>query len=81
MNPEYEVIVTGQIITCLFFLGYGQTGPYAQRAGYDVIVSGVGGLITITGPEVRYDHYCFTSFFLQKYESTQYIGPFDLFLM
>lgn len=33
--------------------GYGQTGPYAQRAGYDVIVSGVGGLMTITGPEVR----------------------------
>ena len=34
--------------------GYGQTGPYAQRAGYDVIVSGVGGLMHITGPEVRY---------------------------
>ncbi|KAK7110755.1 succinate--hydroxymethylglutarate CoA-transferase-like [Littorina saxatilis] len=31
--------------------GYGQTGPYAQRAGYDVIVSGVGGLMHITGPQ------------------------------
>ncbi|XP_025096338.1 succinate--hydroxymethylglutarate CoA-transferase-like isoform X2 [Pomacea canaliculata] len=31
--------------------GYGQTGPYAKRAGYDVIVSGVGGLMHITGPK------------------------------
>ncbi|XP_076464428.1 succinyl-CoA:glutarate CoA-transferase-like isoform X2 [Babylonia areolata] len=30
--------------------GYGQMGPYAQRAGYDVIVSGVAGLMHITGP-------------------------------
>ncbi|KAK3108299.1 hypothetical protein FSP39_005177 [Pinctada imbricata] len=31
--------------------GYGQTGPYAKRAGYDVIVSGVAGLMHITGPK------------------------------
>ncbi|XP_059157720.1 succinate--hydroxymethylglutarate CoA-transferase-like isoform X2 [Physella acuta] len=30
--------------------GYGQTGAYSSRAGYDVIVSGVGGLMHITGP-------------------------------
>ncbi|KAH9513347.1 hypothetical protein Btru_034696 [Bulinus truncatus] len=30
--------------------GYGQTGEYATRAGYDVIVSGMGGLMNITGP-------------------------------
>ncbi|GFO40841.1 succinate--hydroxymethylglutarate coa-transferase-like [Plakobranchus ocellatus] len=30
--------------------GYGQTGSYASRAGYDVIVSGTGGLMHITGP-------------------------------
>ncbi|XP_013089080.2 succinate--hydroxymethylglutarate CoA-transferase-like isoform X1 [Biomphalaria glabrata] len=30
--------------------GYGQTGEYASRAGYDVIVSGLGGLMNITGP-------------------------------
>ncbi|CAG5119385.1 unnamed protein product [Candidula unifasciata] len=30
--------------------GYGQTGKYATRAGYDVIVSGIGGLMYITGP-------------------------------
>ncbi|XP_046569856.1 succinate--hydroxymethylglutarate CoA-transferase-like [Haliotis rubra] len=30
--------------------GYGQTGPYRSRAGYDAIASGVGGLMNITGP-------------------------------
>ncbi|GAB1603053.1 succinate--hydroxymethylglutarate CoA-transferase-like [Argonauta hians] len=29
--------------------GYGQTGPYALRPGYDVIVAGLGGLINATG--------------------------------
>ena len=32
--------------------GYGPGGPYDQRPGYDVMVSGVGGLMYITGPEV-----------------------------
>ena len=32
--------------------GYGQTGPDAQRAGYDVIVAGTAGLTHITGPKV-----------------------------
>lgn len=36
----------------LVAIGYGQTGPYAKRAGYDVIVSGVAGLMHITGPKV-----------------------------
>jgi crotonobetainyl-CoA:carnitine CoA-transferase CaiB-like acyl-CoA transferase len=30
--------------------GFGQTGPYAPRAGYDVLVQGMGGLMSITGP-------------------------------
>ena len=34
------------------YLGYGQTGPDAQRAGYDVIVAGTAGLTHITGPKV-----------------------------
>ena len=29
--------------------GFGQTGPYAQRAGYDFVVQGMGGLMSITG--------------------------------
>ena len=29
--------------------GYGRSGPYKDRAGYDVIVSAIGGLMGITG--------------------------------
>ena len=37
--------------------GFGQTGPYAQRGAYDMIIQGMGGIISITGepegPPVR----------------------------
>ncbi|MDX2238232.1 MAG: CaiB/BaiF CoA-transferase family protein [Hyphomonadaceae bacterium] len=29
--------------------GFGQTGPYAQRAGYDYLIQAMGGLMSITG--------------------------------
>ena len=29
--------------------GFGQTGPYASRAGYDVLIQAMGGLMSITG--------------------------------
>ncbi len=29
--------------------GFGQTGPYSQRAGYDFLVQAMGGLMSITG--------------------------------
>ncbi|PLZ00342.1 CoA transferase [Burkholderia sp. WAC0059] len=29
--------------------GFGQTGPYASRAGYDFIVQGMGGFMSLTG--------------------------------
>jgi formyl-CoA transferase len=29
--------------------GFGQDGPYASRAGYDYIIQGMGGLMSITG--------------------------------
>ncbi|WP_427914392.1 CaiB/BaiF CoA transferase family protein [Ramlibacter sp. MMS24-I3-19] len=29
--------------------GFGQTGPYRERAGYDYAVQGIGGLMSITG--------------------------------
>ena len=29
--------------------GYGQTGPYRERAGYDYAIQGQGGLMSITG--------------------------------
>ena len=29
--------------------GFGQTGPYAPRAGYDFLIQGLGGLMSLTG--------------------------------
>ncbi|WP_298809456.1 CaiB/BaiF CoA-transferase family protein [uncultured Sphingomonas sp.] len=29
--------------------GFGQTGPYAHRAGYDFIIQGMGGIMSLTG--------------------------------
>src|SRR3954447_16843881 len=29
--------------------GFGQSGPYAPRAGYDFIIQGMGGLMSVTG--------------------------------
>jgi len=30
--------------------GFGQSGPYRERAGYDYAVQGLGGLMSVTGP-------------------------------
>ena len=30
--------------------GFGQTGPYRGRAGYDYAIQGMGGLMSVTGP-------------------------------
>jgi crotonobetainyl-CoA:carnitine CoA-transferase CaiB-like acyl-CoA transferase len=32
--------------------GFGQTGPYRERAGYDYAIQGMGGLMSITGERV-----------------------------
>ena len=29
--------------------GFGQTGPYAPRAGYDMLAQGLGGIMSVTG--------------------------------
>lgn len=31
--------------------GFGQTGPYSGRAGYDFVAQGMGGLMSVTGEE------------------------------
>ena len=47
---DYAAIkaVNPAIVYCSI-TGFGQTGPYAQRAGYDFVVQGMGGLMSITG--------------------------------
>jgi len=36
-------------LICCSITGFGQTGPYAARAGYDFIIQGMSGLMSITG--------------------------------
>jgi formyl-CoA transferase len=47
---DYESLceVKPDIVYCSV-TGFGQTGPYASRAGYDFIVQGIGGFMSITG--------------------------------
>ncbi|WEK41719.1 MAG: CaiB/BaiF CoA-transferase family protein [Candidatus Sphingomonas colombiensis] len=37
-----------KLIVCSI-TGFGQTGPYAHRAGYDFIIQGMGGIMSLTG--------------------------------
>ncbi len=34
----------------LHITGFGRTGPYASRAGYDMLAQGMGGIMSLTGP-------------------------------
>ncbi len=47
---DYEAMkaVNPSIVYCSV-TGFGQTGPYRDRAGYDYAVQGMGGLMSITG--------------------------------
>ncbi len=50
LGADYETIagINPKIIYCSIS-AYGPTGPYKEFAGYDVIVSAIGGLMSITG--------------------------------
>ncbi|NLO81342.1 MAG: CoA transferase [Xanthomonadaceae bacterium] len=47
---DYESLRTlnPRLVYCSI-TGFGQTGPYAARAGYDFLIQGLGGLMSITG--------------------------------
>ncbi|MDQ2185462.1 CaiB/BaiF CoA-transferase family protein [Alcaligenaceae bacterium A4P071] len=47
---DYESLkaINPRLIYCSI-TGFGQTGPYAHRPGYDFMIQGMGGLMSITG--------------------------------
>ncbi len=47
---DYESLkaVNPRLIYCSI-TGFGQDGPYARRAGYDFMIQGLGGLMSLTG--------------------------------
>lgn len=47
---DYESLkaINPRLIYCSI-TGFGQTGPYARRAGYDFMIQGLGGLMSLTG--------------------------------
>ena len=48
LSYEHIRAINPRIVYCSI-TGFGQTGPYSERAGYDYIVQGMGGLMSITG--------------------------------
>lgn len=51
---DYESLhaLNGRLIYCSI-TGFGQNGPYAQRAGYDLMMQATSGLMSITGRSVE----------------------------
>ncbi|HUM69048.1 MAG TPA: CoA transferase [Chloroflexota bacterium] len=49
---DYETLqqLRPSLIYCTI-TGYGTTGPYKDRAGYDFMVQAMGGFMSVTGPE------------------------------
>ncbi|MBX8537990.1 CoA transferase [Pseudomonas cichorii] len=47
---DYEALkaINPRLIYCSI-TGFGQSGPYARRAGYDFMIQGLGGLMSLTG--------------------------------
>jgi CoA:oxalate CoA-transferase len=44
LNERFPRLIYGSVS------GYGQTGPYSKRGGFDVMAQGISGLMSITGP-------------------------------
>lgn len=48
LDYESLKVANPNLIYCSI-TGFGQTGPYAKRAGYDFMIQGLGGLMSLTG--------------------------------
>jgi crotonobetainyl-CoA:carnitine CoA-transferase CaiB-like acyl-CoA transferase len=52
LGVDYETLaaINPRLIYCSIS-GFGSTGPYASRGGYDLIAQGMSGIISVTGDE------------------------------
>jgi len=48
LDYESLSVINPRLIYCSI-TGFGQDGPYAERPGYDFLIQGMGGLMSITG--------------------------------
>lgn len=48
LDHESLLALNPRLVYCSI-TGFGQTGPYAPRAGYDFLIQGMGGLMSLTG--------------------------------
>ncbi|UYY57298.1 CaiB/BaiF CoA transferase family protein [Sphingomonas sp. S2-65] len=48
LDPATLRAADPRLVVCSI-TGFGQTGPYADRAGYDFIIQGMGGFMSLTG--------------------------------
>ncbi len=48
LDPERLLSLNPRLVYCSI-TGFGQTGPYRERAGYDYAIQGMGGLMSVTG--------------------------------
>jgi crotonobetainyl-CoA:carnitine CoA-transferase CaiB-like acyl-CoA transferase len=48
LDHESLLKINPRLITCSI-TGFGQTGPYAERSGYDAIIQAMGGIMDLTG--------------------------------
>ena len=48
LDPASLRALNPKLVVCSI-TGFGQTGPYAARAGYDFLIQGMGGLMSVTG--------------------------------
>jgi crotonobetainyl-CoA:carnitine CoA-transferase CaiB-like acyl-CoA transferase len=48
LDAEALLALNPRLVYCSI-TGFGQTGPYRERAGYDYAIQGIGGLMSVTG--------------------------------
>jgi crotonobetainyl-CoA:carnitine CoA-transferase CaiB-like acyl-CoA transferase len=48
LDAQQLMALNPRLVVCSI-TGFGQTGPYAERGGYDFLIQGMGGLMSLTG--------------------------------